>query len=47
MGIFACKGEPPDMSRADRYLLPEQIYHVTHRGHDRAFLLKFARDRDT
>jgi len=32
--------------RANRYILPGHIYHVTHRCHDRQFLLKFARDRD-
>jgi len=30
----------------NRYILPGQVCHVTHRCHDRAFLLKFARDRD-
>ncbi len=34
------------MARANRYILPGQVYHVTHRCHNRAFLLKFARDRD-
>ena len=34
------------MARANRYILPEQIYHVTHRCHDRSFLLRCARDRD-
>lgn len=34
------------MPRANRYILPGHIYHVTHRCHDREFLLKFARDRD-
>jgi putative transposase len=34
------------MARAKRYLLPGQISHLTHRCHHRAFLLRFARDRD-
>lgn len=36
------------MPRANRHLhvLAGRTYHVTHRCHDRAFLLKFARDRD-
>ena len=34
------------MARANRYLLPGQISHLTHRCHNRAFLLRFARDRD-
>ena len=34
------------MARANRYLLREQIYRVTHRCHDHSFLLRFARDRD-
>ena len=34
------------MPRANRYLLDQQVYHLTHRCHDRQFLLKFARDRD-
>jgi len=33
------------MPRAGRYILPRQLYHITHRCHDRAFLLRFARDR--
>jgi len=33
------------MPRANRYVVPGQIYHLTHRCHDRSFLLKFARDR--
>lgn len=35
------------MPRANRYSLGAQVCHITHRCHDRAFLLKFARDRDT
>jgi putative transposase len=34
------------MPRANRYLTAGAAYHLTHRCHDRAFLLKFARDRD-
>lgn len=34
------------MTRANRYMLSGQIYHVTHRFHDRSFLFRFARDRD-
>ena len=34
------------MPRANRHLLSNLIYHVTHRCHDRRFLLKFARDRN-
>lgn len=33
------------MSRANRHFLPGQIWHITHRCHQKAFLLKFARDR--
>lgn len=33
------------MPRANRYLLPGTTCHVTHRCHDRQFLLRFARDR--
>ena len=35
------------MPRASRYLREGYSYHLTHRCHDRRFLLKFARDRDT
>lgn len=34
------------MSRANRYLTRGRVYHVTHRCHDRQFLLRFRRDRD-
>lgn len=34
------------MPRANRYWVPGAAYHLTHRCHDRAFLLRFARDRD-
>ncbi len=34
------------MPNASRYLEAGYTYHLTHRCHDRRFLLKFARDRD-
>ena len=33
------------MARANRFMQPGMIYHLTHRCHDRSFLLRFARDR--
>jgi len=33
------------MPRANRCILPGQIYHLTHRCHDRAFLFRFGVDR--
>jgi len=33
------------MPRANRYYLPGAVWHITHRCHDRQFLLKFERDR--
>jgi putative transposase len=33
------------MPRANRYYLPGTVWHITHRCHDRQFLLKFERDR--
>jgi REP element-mobilizing transposase RayT len=33
------------MPRASRHFLPGQLWHITHRCHEKAFLLKFARDR--
>ena len=33
------------MPRANRHFLPGHVWHITHRCHQRAFLLKFARDR--
>ena len=33
------------MPRANRYFVPGHVWHVTHRCHRRAFLLRFARDR--
>jgi putative transposase len=35
------------MPRANRYFLPGHVWHLTHRCHEREFLLKFARDRAT
>ena len=34
------------MPRANRYILPGYAYHLTHRCHDREWLLKFAVDRN-
>ena len=34
------------MPRANRYILPGYIYHLTHRCHDRKFLLRFRIDRN-
>jgi putative transposase len=36
----------PPMPRANRYTLTGRVCHITHRCHDQAFLLRFARDRD-
>ncbi|VAX09137.1 Transposase and inactivated derivatives [hydrothermal vent metagenome] len=33
------------MARANRYHLPGQVWHITHRCHKKEFLLKFALDR--
>ncbi len=33
------------MPRAKRYIVPGHTYHVTHRCHDRDFLLQFKKDR--
>lgn len=33
------------MPRANRCFIPGQIWHITHRCHERAFLLKFKRDK--
>ncbi len=33
------------MPRANRYFIPGHVWHITHRCHNREFLLKFARDR--
>ena len=34
------------MPRANRHHLPGHVWHLTHRCHQKQFLLKFARDRD-
>jgi len=34
------------MPRANRHHIPGQIWHITHRCHQRAFLFRFARDRN-
>lgn len=34
------------MPRGNRYILPGNIYHITHRCHNRSFLLKAALDRN-
>lgn len=33
------------MPRANRYFLPGHVWHITHRCHQKDFLLKFAKDR--
>jgi REP element-mobilizing transposase RayT len=33
------------MPCANRYFVPGYVWHITHRCHRKAFLLKFARDR--
>jgi putative transposase len=33
------------MPRANRHFLPVHVWHITHRCHQKKFLLKFARDR--
>ncbi|MFT6387480.1 MAG: putative transposase [Cellvibrionaceae bacterium] len=35
------------MSRANRYFLPDYIWHITHRCHKQEFVLKFSRDRQS
>lgn len=34
------------MPRANRYFTKGRVWHITHRCHNREFLLRFARDRD-
>ncbi len=34
------------MPRANRYYLPGHVWHITHRCHQKEFLLKFVRDRE-
>ena len=33
------------MPRANRYFLPGHVWHITHRCHQKSFLLKFSKDR--
>jgi putative transposase len=33
------------MPRANRYFVPGQLWHITHRCHEESFLLRFPRDR--
>jgi hypothetical protein len=33
------------MPRANRHFLPGQLWHITHRCHEKSFLLRFPRDR--
>ena len=33
------------MPRGNRHFLPGQVWHITHRCHQQAFLLKFSQDR--
>ena len=33
------------MPRANRHFVPGQCWHITHRCHEKSFLLKFGRDR--
>ena len=33
------------MARAKRHYIPGQVWHITHRCHQREFLLKFAKDK--
>jgi putative transposase len=33
------------MPRTNRYFMPGRIWHITHRCHERKFLLKFRQDR--
>lgn len=35
------------MPRANRYIVSGCSYHITHRCHDRSFLFRFAKDRNT
>jgi hypothetical protein len=37
---------PPSMPRAHRLRVEGGVFHLTHRCHNRAFLLRFARDRE-
>jgi len=33
------------MPRANRHFIPEHVWHITHRCHQKIFLLKFSQDR--
>ena len=33
------------MPRASRHFLPGHVWHITHRCHQKQFLLKFSKDR--
>jgi REP element-mobilizing transposase RayT len=35
------------MPRANRHFVPDLVWHITHRCHERDFLLKFSRDRNS
>lgn len=39
-------GSSPAMPRANRYIQPGCLYHLTHRCHDRKYLFRFATVRD-
>jgi putative transposase len=43
MKCSSARGET--MPRANRYFLPGHVWHITHRCHEKSFLLKFTRDR--
>ena len=43
--ILAVQCNRGNMPRAIRYMLPGEIYHLTHRCHNKEFLLRFACDR--
>ena len=46
--VFPVETEPLRTNRcrrANRHFLPGHVWHITHRCHQKEFLLKFARDR--
>ncbi len=45
LGIQRCHLAKIIMPRANRFFMPGGVWHVTHRCHNRKFLLKFERDR--
>jgi putative transposase len=45
-GYGSSEGEEAVVPRANRYIVNGQVYHVTHRCHNRSFLFKYACDRD-